>query len=48
MPDLSDKVDDNEMQDDVGKDKVGKGALRRDVDKLALVTRIHLDMMTKH
>ena len=43
MASLSNEVDDNEVQNKVGEDEVGKGALGRDVRELRLVFGIDLD-----
>ena len=43
MASLSNEVDDNEVQNKVGEEEVGKGALGRDVRELCLVFGIDLD-----
>jgi hypothetical protein len=39
---LSDKVDNNQVEDDVAKDEVGEAAFRTDAAELILVGRINL------
>ena len=43
----SDEVDDNEMQDDAGKEKVGESAFRPDVMKVRFVLGIALNTQTR-
>jgi hypothetical protein len=40
---LSDKVDDDEVENDVGKDEVRKAALSADAAELTLVGRVYLN-----